>query len=170
MHRARYNSQNDKDVPLLLTVRNSHCRMPPKRISLWEAGSMNTKMTALFVVVVTVFCSSACMTKGKVNKTMASWQGHHYTELLAKWGPPQQVLDDGSGGRVLTYTRTRSWSTPGQATTQTDIRAHQWDNMIWGTATSTTTYTPGQSYGYTSWRMFFINSGGRIYKWSWRGL
>lgn len=113
-------------------------------------------------------CSVACT--GRVSRNMASWKGHHVSDLLASWGPPQQVMDDGRGGRVLIYSKTRSWSTPGHATTTTDIRANQSDNMIWGTATSTTVYTPGQDYGYKAYRMFFIDRSGYIYRWAWRGL
>ena len=50
-----------------------------------------------------------------------------------------------------------------------NINATQWDNMIWGNATSTTTYNPSQTYGYTAW-MFFIKKDDRIYRWAWRGL
>lgn len=130
------------------------------------------KRLSLALLILMAVCMSGCYgkVKNRINNTMASWEGHHYSELLSSWGPPQQVLDDGSGGRVLIYSQTRSWTTPGQATTTTDMRATQWDNLIWGNATSTTTYTPGQTYGYTSWRMFFIARDGRIYRWAWRGL
>jgi hypothetical protein len=35
------------------------------------------------VLVSTVGCAA------RMNEIMASWQGHHYSDLLASWGPPQ---------------------------------------------------------------------------------
>lgn len=37
------------------------------------------------------------------NAAMASWQGRNWNDLVASWGPPARVMDDGSGGRILTY-------------------------------------------------------------------
>lgn len=34
-----------------------------------------------------------------------SWIGHHYSELVDKFGEPEQILEDGTGGKIL------SWST-----------------------------------------------------------
>jgi len=101
---------------------------------------------------------------------MQSWQGNHYGELIAKWGPPQMVFDDGYEGRILIYTARRQFIAPGKSTTYTTGRATAYDNLIWGSATSTTYYTPAKTYGYTAYRMFWINKKGRIYRWAWRGL
>ncbi len=101
---------------------------------------------------------------------MQSWAGHHYSELMMSWGPPQQVYDDGQGGRILIYTIRRQWTTAGQATTTTTGRATAYDNFIWGNAQSFTEYRPPQTYGYTAWRMFRMDKEGRIVSWSWQGL
>src|SRR6266849_38882 len=73
---------------------------------------------------------------GHMNKIMDSWQGHHYSELIMSWGPPQAVYDDGAGGRILVYTQQRQWTTPGHTTTTTTAQASVYDNMIWANAQS----------------------------------
>src|ERR1039458_10702181 len=55
----------------------------------------------------------------RMNRVMSSWVGNSYGNVIAAWGPPDQVLDDGSGGKILVYTRVRSYTAPGTATTQT---------------------------------------------------
>lgn len=100
--------------------------------------------------------TSSCA--GRINNMMRSWEGAHYSDLIMRWGPPQGVYDDGQGGRILVYTTSRSWTTPGQATT------------IWGQAQSITRFVPPQTQGYTAWRVFRINRSGIIYNWSWRWL
>jgi len=107
---------------------------------------------------------------GRINNMMRSWEGSHYSDLIMRWGPPQGVYDDGQGGRILVYTATRSWTTPGQATTNSSFRATAYDNLIWGQAQSITRFVPPQTQGYTAWRIFRINRSGIIYSWSWRGL
>ena len=105
-----------------------------------------------------------------LSKIMKSWEGSHYGDLIASWGPPQIVYDDGYGGRILIYTKRRQFTAPGKSTTYTTGRATVYDNLIWGSATSTTHYTPAKIYGYTAYRMFWINKKGHIYRWAWRGL
>ncbi len=123
-------------------------------------------MNRLIAIFLLLLVSTGC---ANINKVMKSWEGHHYGELIASWGPPQQVFDDGYGGRILVYTQQRQWTTPGTATTYTTGSATVWDNYIWGSATSRTTYYPPQTHGYTAYRMFWINSNGYIYRWAWRG-
>ena len=125
-----------------------------------------TRNTVVLAVLSTLFLP-AC---AHLNSVMRSWEGSHYSSLIAEWGPPQQVFDDGSGGRILVYTSSRSWTVPGRATTQTRFNATTSDDYIWGTATSRTTFTPARVEGYTAYRMFWVGRSGRIYRWSWRGL
>jgi hypothetical protein len=124
------------------------------------------KATLLLCLILLASCVGKVKTN--INNSMASWVDHHFTDLLASWGPPQQVMDDGNGGRVFVYTKTRSYTAPSTATTTANATVNPYNNTIWGTAT--TTYNPGQTYSWTSYRMFFIGSNGRIYRWAWRGL
>ena len=108
------------------------------------------------------------------SKTLASWMGHNSNELLASWGPPDQVFGDGKGGQVFIYTRTRQWTQPGSATTTYSgstygtLAGNTYSSNTYGQAT--TTYSPAYVSSYTAYRMFWIDSTGSIYSWAWRGL
>ena len=99
----------------------------------------------------------------RINRNMASWQGQHYHALIASWGPPQQVLGDGSGGRILIWTRYRETL---RAQTTGTLELTQVDRMIWGTVTTNTR----PAYGYSAYRMYWVNASGIVYRWAWRGL
>ncbi len=126
------------------------------------------RILALGVAGIMTVGSSGCA--ARINNMMSSWMGHHYSELIMSWGPPQQVFEDGMGGRILIWTAARTWTTPGQSYTNVYGNATAYDGYIWGQAQSYTTYVPPQTYGYTAWRMFAIDKNGLIYNWSWRGL
>ena len=125
-------------------------------------------MKRILFVLPLLICLASCA--ARMNKVMASWQGNHYSNLLAAWGPPDQIMDDGSGGKIFVYTRVRSYTAPGTATTQTSGTATASGGTVYGSATSTTTYTPGQTYTWKIYRMFWTNKNGIIYRWSWRGF
>ena len=107
-----------------------------------------------------------------IDKQMESWMGHHQSDLIASWGPPQQVMDDGQGGKIFVYTYTRSRTSPATAKTEYSGRAHSYGNGLSTRlkGTSTTTFTPATTTTYTKRRMFWIDSNARIYRWAWKGL
>ena len=72
-------------------------------------------MRKLAVVALAVLLSTGCA--ARINKIMQSWIGSHYSSLIASWGPPRAIYDDGSGGRVLVWTFTRSYTSPATSTT-----------------------------------------------------
>ena len=121
---------------------------------------------ACFVLMV----MSSCMTPSKMNTIMDSWTNSHESDLIAAWGPPQQVMSDGRDGKVFIYTQQVNYTTPGTATTTTNVNGYGYGNTANVYGTSYTTYNPSQTYGYQRQRIFFINSDGQIYRWSWRGL
>lgn len=92
---------------------------------------MGRQVRRLVVVVTLATALSGCAGK-QISSAMNSWVGVHYSQLMMSWGPPQQVFDDGNGGRILLYTRVRQWTTPGQAVTMTSAQAQLYNNMIWG--------------------------------------
>lgn len=53
----------------------------------------------------------------QMNETMKSWEGKHFSDLIACWGPPSHVLDDGQGGQIYCYQSTGAYTTPGSART-----------------------------------------------------
>ena len=99
-----------------------------------------------------------------ISKTMQAWVGHHYSELIAAWGPPDRTFSDGRGGQIFIYTRTVRWVQPATSTT-----TYQ-ENISHGSVTgqSTTVYNPEVVQEYTNYRMFWINADGIIYSWSYR--
>lgn len=127
-------------------------------------------MKRLLPLLLVLSCTLLTGCASRINETMESWVGHHQSDLIASWGPPQQIMDDGSGGRILIYTQNRTFTSPGTATTTTTGSAYGAGNTVYGNATSTTTYNPPRTSGYQANRMFWVNSNGRIYRWSWKGL
>jgi hypothetical protein len=121
-------------------------------------------MRAAIALTTVVLLADGCA--GRVNEVMKSWVGHHYSDLIAAWGPPAQVLDDGSGGKIMTWASTRSFTSPGYATTNTTANVYG----SYGTANSVTTYTPPQTTSYTASRTFWVNTDGIIYRWAWQGM
>ncbi len=116
------------------------------------------KKASCVIFLCVIFCAG-CMTEQKMNEIMKSWEGSHIDDLIAQWGPPKQVLDDGRGGKIMTWIESHSYTSPGTATT-TD----------YGFETSYTNYTPGQTISWGNSRTFWVDKNGIIYKWAWKGL
>ena len=125
------------------------------------------KYIQFFACLIFVLAITGC---ASIDKTMESWLGHHQTELIGSWGPPQQVFDDGSGGRVFVYSTSRSFTSPGSSTTTVNSSTYSYGNTTYGTATGYTTYNPSVTTSYNATRTFFINRSGRIYRYAWKGL
>jgi hypothetical protein len=70
-----------------------------------------------------------------VDRQMESWMGHHQSELIANWGPPQQVMDDGQGGKIFIYSATQNYTSPGRATTNVTGSAYNIGDYTYGNAT-----------------------------------
>ena len=116
------------------------------------------KKASYVISLCLVFCAG-CMTEQKMNEIMKSWEGSNIDDVIASWGPPSQVIDDSRGGKIMTWTEFRSYTSPGTATTTN-----------YGFGTSYTNYTPGQTATWTNSRTFWVDGNGIIYKWAWKGL
>jgi hypothetical protein len=75
------------------------------------------------LLIAAILLSTTGCFSNRINSVMRSWEGHHYSELVMSWGPPQAVYDDGQGGRMLVWTVVRQWTTPGTAVTSTTGQA-----------------------------------------------
>ena len=62
--------------------------------------------TVLLIVAVAMIGTAGCTS---ISKTMQAWVGHHFSELIAAWGPPDKTFSDGRGGQIFIYTRTLRW-------------------------------------------------------------
>lgn len=121
------------------------------------------KYVLLLVVLLAIGCSS------RINKAMNAWVGAPIGDVIASWGPPSSAYDDGYGGKVYVWEYENSVTMPGTATTNTTGSATRTGNTAYGSATSQTTYDPPRTYSSQSYRMFFANADGIVYRWSWRG-
>ncbi len=121
-------------------------------------------MSLFLLLVVAAFPGCA-----SVDKTMASWMGHHQSELIARWGPPKKVLNDGQGGMIFLYP-TLSCASGGTA--RTDVTGSSYGNAsaTYGSATGQKIYNPEPDASYKAYKVFWINPNGRIYRWSLNGL
>ena len=114
------------------------------------------------MVISIIVATSITACTAQMNQAMQSWVGHHYSEIVGQWGPPTRVLGDGSGGKMMVWEETRSFTTPGHAET------HPYG--ILSNPSYQTTYTPARTTGYTASRTFWVNSKGIIYNWAWKGF
>ena len=109
-----------------------------------------------------LFCSTmtACIHPvARINTAMASWESHSVTDLLAKWGPPQQVLSDGEYQVYMYITTSTSYTAP--------VTYRLWRNKN----ASTVVLANGRvDTSIKSWRMFWADKNGIIRRWSWKGL
>jgi hypothetical protein len=113
-----------------------------------------SKYFLMFALVSAPLLLSGCASQ--VNKVMDSWVGHHQSEVIAEWGPPQSTASDGKGGTILIYGNyVNLGQQPGQA--RTDYYGN-------------TTYTAPQQMGYQRTRMFYVDERGYIYSWRWQGM
>lgn len=105
-------------------------------------------LSAAAIILVVAGCVSP-------SKTMQSWVGHHQSELIASWGPPQSTASDGAGGTILIY--------------GSYVNLGQQPGQVYGSY-GNYYYTAPQQRGYQRTRMFYVNSSGIIYRWRWQGL
>ena len=128
-------------------------------------------MNKIKTITVLLLCLSlsSCLARyygPRISANMEEFCNRPVSEMLASWGPPSLIMDDGSGGRVYIYVKSRGSYTP--AKTETTIKYIY--THYGGGATSNTTYTPEVVARYDAYRMFFVTSKGYIYNWSWKGL
>lgn len=112
------------------------------------------------IFLVLPFLIPACASN--INEIMDSWLGHHQSELIASWGPPQRTSFDGKGGTILIYEQyVDLGQEPGKIVYQPGPLGR---NTILGD-TGTYKYTAPKQRGFTNIRMFYVNPEGYIYFW-----
>lgn len=79
-----------------------------------------------------------------LDDTMKSWIGADKAKLLRVWGPPISTFEDGKGGQIFTY--------------REDYVLPSIPSMN----------LPDQNL--TSTRLFYVNQGGTVYDYNWKGL
>jgi hypothetical protein len=77
-----------------------------------------------------------------------TWIGNNVNDLIAAWGPPEQVFDNGPSGRIMVWVSRGSVTFPGTAT---DLGG-------------TTYYNPGSTIPLENVTTMWVDSSGTIYR------
>lgn len=116
------------------------------------------KKYVVWFIIIILFFIGGCMTAAQKNNIMQSWVGSHYSEVIASWGPPTQILDNTDGGKIISWQRTATLMMPGTGTTSYSPL----------TGTAYTTYQPGGTLTTRHSKTFWADPNGIIYDWAWR--
>ncbi|NJR42807.1 MAG: hypothetical protein HC767_09230 [Akkermansiaceae bacterium] len=88
----------------------------------------------------------------------ALWKGKTEMELLSEKGVPDRIVPRPDGGKIYVYDQSRTATLPGQAQTTTA------PGLLYGTTTSTTTYTAPTDLRITRVWEFWISPKGKLEK------
>lgn len=103
----------------------------------------------------------ACATTAKYEAVLNTWVGAEETNLVRKWGPPQQVYETGDV-KFLTYTSSRKIYVPGSAPS--------YNTTVSGNTAYTTPIGGSPAYNINKRCVTtFEISEGRIVRWRWEG-
>ena len=159
---------------------------PPESNPLltWQASRyfMCGMNKCLFLSIALVCLISGCASGPTTDDMMKSWLGHHSSDLVARWGVPQNKVPDGQGGEVWIYSQVWENTSPGSSYTTVQRQGYHSGNAQYNPygyngsyagnstayGTARTTYTPPQTSTWVSRRSFFVNSEGMIYKYAWQ--
>lgn len=153
--------------------------IPEKRV-----GGIHMKRQIGFFAILLVFLLCACATTEQKKEALQraiqqkretlqkTWEGRNVNDLIAYFGPPSEVLDDGKGGRILIYTKTIGVGVPGQSfstyhgISRGSVTGFPGGASAHGTDSGTQfTYTsPEVALSISGHRMFWVNKEGTIYR------
>ena len=120
------------------------------------------------------FLVAACAISytARMNELMRSFEGRHSSDVIANWGPPQRIYDDGQGGKILIYTDSSYVIKHGET------RTYERGPLIGGgfaagvlrglTPDSQTVTDPTVIETRTKYRAFWTSGDGYVYRWAWR--
>lgn len=97
---------------------------------------------------------------------MRDWEGRPLSQLLTTWGAPLAVFSDGNGGHVVAYVPTADAQTTGEG--RVTSGPHLANDILEAPGTRPV-YAPRVSAGWPVYRLFFVDSLGRIYEARWKG-
>jgi hypothetical protein len=103
----------------------------------------------------------------RFDRLMRDWEGHRLAELVVTWGQPRYTFSDGQGGQVVVYTPDDVPARSGRAGAAAPDAGLQ--SFRDGAATSQPVYNPSMAARWPIFRLFFVDSAGRIVRSSWRG-
>lgn len=103
------------------------------------------------IFIFILWFASSCATTEKTpseKEIMDSWVNDTKVNLLASWGIPNKVSDDGKGGEILVFEKTAILP-------QTGVATLSYNNIYFQTNQNVVTRS----------RMFYVNENGIIYGW-----
>lgn len=118
------------------------CQKTSSVISLPSDGLMIFKISSMKKILLPILASallSGCISSKKIAEQLHSWMGSNKTELIQQWGPPNQIVSDGSDGEILIYSQ-----------------------RIYAQLST------GATIDYYLYKMMFSNKEGKLYHWYWR--
>ena len=125
------------------------------------------KTKAIVFVFFALICTG-CYFSQMVTDNMKKWQWKHVNALVAHWGPPTQIMEDGYGGKV--YMKPGSgMGPPGYSTTTTNVSGGVYGNQVSGTATAILPI-PRRSSIHGRPTGLLISKTGYVYSSAWRGF
>ena len=125
---------------------------------------MRARFLLLAVIVSGALASSGCAARGPggpggFDALMQSWQGQTIDDLFRTWSRPAYLYSDGEGGRIAVYVPASSaGTTTGQAVTNEPRQPE-----------ALRVYDPRMTDAWPIFRIFFVDSTGRIVRSRWRG-
>jgi hypothetical protein len=127
------------------------------------------KRTCIIVFLALLMC--ACASTQQVrDELQKAWEGRSVNDLVAELGPPTQVLDDGRGGKIYSYSTSKTFHS-GSSSFSTYQGQRQGDyyqtskGYVPGNSYTGNAYTfsaPGASFTRSQHRMFWVNDQGII--------
>ena len=116
-----------------------------------------TLVLLLVVVGISVYQRQAAE---RTLDVLNAWMGHHMSDLILSWGPPDSIEPAGRPGhQVLVYKHVRTVILPGRATTRINPYLRQ----------AETWYNAPQTLVRECWWMMWADETGRLYWWKWSG-
>jgi hypothetical protein len=137
----------------------------------WRARCAAVAVVALGAFALPLALGTLGCAAQQLDERMAPWVGRSVSDLIAEWGAPQQTLPDGQGGQILTWFEQRFDASPNYVY----IPKGACHNGIWGPCWMplSAPYGWGGPFDYDRRvvsRSFWVDAGGTITRYAWKGL
>ena len=110
-------------------------------------------------MLLTMMLASIGCAGRRFDALMRSWEGQTLADLFRTWGQPDFFYTDGQGGRVAVYVPASS-ARPSRSSAEAErVRS----------ASSVQIYRADMKNSWPTFRIFFVDAGGRIARSEWRG-
>jgi len=110
-------------------------------------------------MLLTMMLASIGCAGRRFDALMRSWEGQTLADLFRTWGQPDFFYTDGQGGRVAVSVPTSSARPSRRSAEAERVRS----------ASSVQVYQADMKNSWPTFRIFFVDAGGRIARSEWRG-